>query len=184
MAKPNGRVVTFLILLLATHRAFSSAATVSISYDKFRDISSAQLEKIMLATGDPEITMVTAFDFNGQRLTASTKVRPYLFIESHSRVWLFTRYREVTLLVDGERMHIKPVDYSSHVIDSHDLSENMVVPLTKAQLMRLARARKIEGQIGVLTVAEFTLSPENIEGLRKLAACLDPAAFRKLAESK
>jgi hypothetical protein len=61
---------------------------------------------------------------------------------------------------------------------------SIVAELSRSQFLRIANAKRVEGKLGnVGKYSEFRLTDDDLEGIRKLAACLNGETLAGVADT-
>jgi hypothetical protein len=93
--------------------------------------------------------------------------------------WAFLNFHPLTLLVDGERLQWdhSEVDHNGDVGSGYVL-ENMYINLDSSKIKKLAFAKIVEGQLGVI---EFAINYDDRTCLRQLSDYIDNMQGREIA---
>lgn len=118
--------------------------------------------------------LVVGFSCDGdaQQTTCTPDSVELLFI-ANTTTWVGGHGSSATLLVDGEPENLGKADWDGQVLNADDLIEYYDLDISPALLRRMAKAQKIEVQLGVM---EFALTDENLYDIRDIASHLKAEA--------
>jgi len=154
------------------------AQGVQAKYDRF-----AQQTRVTVAAGQStaimfhgqsaaplvrSVKIVAGFTCPGETQGCTPKAAEIVFI-GDTADWAFSSLRTLKFLVDGVPIDAGRYSWDGSVYGAYRLAEYMSVEVPPETLMKLAKAKQVEAQLGVY---EFTFTAENIEALRALAARL------------
>lgn len=154
--------------------------TVEETYDEFRDARTWQLVPMSVAgifmggRNDAELRMgALAVQTGPAHPEAPNEFSLVLYFSGTSSEWQYLRSRlSVDFIIDGERLHLGEADHDGDVGRGF-VMEHMPVRITREQLLQIAEAQTVAGQ---LAHTRFDLHPTHLERIRGFLAALPPAA--------
>jgi hypothetical protein len=172
------------IAILLTAISFTATASAQEAprfeqrYDRFDDVTRLAVKLGQVIKGshhNVELQLVQSYHGEG-RNGESIFLQLYLFSASDDG-WVYRDHHDVTLLVDGERVRFDPTHDGK--VGKGYVMEHIFIPLSKAQLRKLASATKIEARIHR---DEFELGRNQIAAIKEFAE-LSADPKRSLPES-
>ena len=153
----------FLLILLFAAPAF---AQPTVTYDKFRDVTSVSGESARVSS----LHMVPTCLHKGEKLTAAADLHCYLIFRSASRSWEFLKSRDLIFLVDGERVDLGKGTHEGDVSSSRyrvGVTERMMFKIPRAELEKITAASSVEFKLGYV---EGKLDPKDLKGIKDVLA--------------
>ena len=89
----------------------------------------------------------------------------FLIFTATTSGWHFSDNRELILLIDGEPLKVGTTSWDGQVLDADDLREYLEIETGPLLLIRLAKAKTVEVQLGIF---EFPLTEENLAVFKEL----------------
>jgi len=151
---------------------------ITARFDKFRDTTSFVSERTHTGSvtfgGKSAWPLVRSMDVMagiacpgqlsvGCPTSASSGVLRFTATTSN---WHFSDKRELILLIDGEPLKVGTMTWNGQVLEADDLRENLEIETGPLLLIRLAKAKKVEVQLG--GIFEFPLTEENLAVFKEL----------------
>ena len=138
------------------------------TYDKFHDRTYVALEGSRVK-GDP-LVFTAAYSYAGRTLVRPPTTLLLSFLSS-SEQWRFREQHDLILLLDEAQRVTLPTTEGGKALGSGEVDEWVFATISVKTLSRLARAKRVEGQ---LASAEFQLTEAQLMGLRGIALRLVP----------
>jgi len=159
--------------------AQSFHSTVNVSYDKFDDLTE-------VSTSESKVDDVVGRKKEKQDLRLHAR---YVCAGNVSRCrpdkveLMFVSYsvaehllsHDLVLIIDGKRMRTSTPSWSTGD-DGVGLVEYIDVAISMEDLLKIARAEKVEGKLGQTT---FKLNDDNLAAMRALASEMESPVLRK-----
>lgn len=146
---------------------------VGREYDRFKDLTSVRLQPMKIPApfvnynvGIYDLWIEAGYAYQGQVTRQPDTV--ILIFGTQSRGWSFAVSRDLTLLVDGERLSLGTTGHQGEpgsYLGSSWVREAMFVQLPYGVFNKIANAKAVEVQLGSF---EFALTERHLEGLRRL----------------
>lgn len=154
--------------------------TTEQSYDEFRDVRVWHLVGMNVAgifaggRNDAELRMgAIATETGPAHPETPNEFGIMLYFSGTSTEWQYLGSRlSMDFLIDGERLHLGDAAHDGEVGRGF-VMENMALPITREQLLQLAEAQSVAGQ---LAHTRFELRPLHLERVRAFVAALPPVA--------
>ncbi len=152
------------------------AGSVSISYDRFKDTTSAVLTGVRIGGALSTLYLGGLIMGPGQDLSRAEQA--LLVFQQSNREWRYLQCHNVDFLIDGEPIGALRTEHGGNVgtagISQYsrvNVEERVLVYMSIEQLIRLATAEKIEGR---LCQTEFNFNDRQRMAIRGLASRLKP----------
>ena len=168
-------LVCLLIASMAVAvRAQQMEYPLVVNYDKFNNVTFIQTDADPVL--DATISGRRYFDHNplkltiysgcnGKREACSAPLVTFDFA-AFSESWTFIEFHDLTLLADGKRISLAGPEWKGDILSNATVYERVSVEVPVKTLLRLADAKEIEGQLGIVT---FTFSEDNKLGIQTIA---------------
>lgn len=169
-----------LVLVLVTG-SLSPAQNVKSSYDKFKDLTNVETEKYSIGWAKnyrilvPEMEMVAVMQCPGKRAVCGPRNVGLIFI-AHTSDWQMSRHTQGILLIDGQRAPLGAASYDGQVLSVDDLREYISFNIKPSLVKQLARAKKVELQLGNY---EFDIPYDNLGVFEELGRHLATTASKQ-----
>jgi hypothetical protein len=146
---------------------------LSIKYDEIRDRGSFKVELgTIIASPLDELSVdlsIHQFFSGRERKPIGRAGKVSLYFDSKSKTWEFLKFHSLTLLVNGSKRLSPESDPHKGDVELGYVTEYLWYDISVPDLLVLANAESIEGEIGV---RKFQLSKDQLEAIRDYAARL------------
>lgn len=146
----------------ATTKSSTSKNAPIFSYNKFSEFTHVRTPLRIalnlrpgpngLERGDSPVVISSSMLFKRMDLSRPAGLVSLSFSCS-SRRWRLLEHHDVILIADGVRLDLGKGKHSGDVRDDGSVSEDVSVHITEQQLGIIAKAKVIEGQVGILNIA-------------------------------
>lgn len=155
-------------------------------YDKFKDVTFFSVSSRLDLTLPSYIRSPYAFESSNPHLRAMFGCQgnvndcfPYsdyvsVIFSLFTSTWTF-RGAAIILLVDGERISLKGIEWDGSVGGDGELLETLSTAIPGSTLLKLVRAKRVECQIGLY---DFKFSADNFAAVNELATHISPPRER------
>lgn len=150
-------------------KAFQSPGKIIVNYDEFTDQTRASVSVRLAEKDDAVLALLVTGFYAGKTPTSAAKVNVFfIFVAEKAEC----KDDSIFLLIDGERLEIKPVYHATHSPDKAKSIEVLMLPtdFTPAQLVELGAAKSFRGRIG--GYLEFEIDATTRRLLTELAIAL------------
>jgi hypothetical protein len=151
-------------------KVYDHPFVIKSEYNKFKDGTTFKvIAGNVLAEDDLTVKLELVYFCQGQeRKPIPPTGKVFFHLVSDSKEWEFLKVNDLALVVDGERMPLKGDDHNREVMTGYVL-EFLWYDLPVRNLLKLAKAQTVEGQVGI---KEFELTPKQITAIKDYAARL------------
>lgn len=158
------------------------APEINSEYDQFKNITLVSTrDKSRVDDARPFIhdrpqTLEFAVGYvcQGNTMTCSPRTIEVTLV-ARTYFWEYIDSRDLTFMADGQRLRAPKPSWDGKVYGGHDLMEFMGCSMPTADILALANAKEVKGQLGFTT---FKLSEANMVDLRELVKRIKRQATR------
>lgn len=155
-------------------------STVNVSYDKFEDLtevstSESRVDDVVGRKKEKQDLRLHARYVCAENVSRCRPDKVELMFVSYSLAE-HLRSHDLILIVDGKRMRTTTPSWSSGDDGAGPPVEHIDFAISMEDLLRIARAEKVEGKLGQTT---FKLNDDNLAAMRALASEMESPVLRK-----